>query len=294
MKSNIIGAASAGSPEPVSLPPPQPGAAVGRFYDALWQDGPSPGALAHGAAHIGQECLLSASEILALAQIAEIGPDTYVLDLGSGCGGPACYLAQQRGCRVLGLDLSGLGHARALARAAAQGLSQVVEFRQGDVHSLELPAASVDVILGLDAWCHIPQRTVMLQRCATWLRPGGRLAFYDQVERHPLLPHERALLCAQWHFPDLETPRSYIAAIKAAGLEVDFEVETSWNARRFYTALLEAWQHQRALLTSLHGPERYQTSLTRFDMMQRLADLGMIGQFGCIALKPSPRPRTRG
>ena len=271
-------------------------AEVGQFYDAMWQDGFSPGALAHGAAYIGQECLLSAAEILALGQIAEISRATFVLDLGSGTGGPACYLAQHLGCRVLGLDVSAVGQARASRRAQEQGLQHLVEFRHGDVQHLELPAASVDVILGLDAWCHIPQRAAMLQRCATWLRAGGRLAFYDHVERHPLPADERLPFYAQCCFPDLETPRSYIAALTAAGLQVDFETETAFNATRVYTPLLAAHTTQRDSPEASRGPARYQAELTRLQRMQRFAAYGMLGQIGCVALKPAgdTNPRRTG
>ena len=56
-----------------------------------------------------------------------------------------------------------------------------MQFQCGDIATLTLPEATFDVILGLDAWCHIPQRALLLQRCATLLRPQGRLAFYDHV-----------------------------------------------------------------------------------------------------------------
>ncbi len=41
-----------------------------------------------------------------LAGAARIEPSSRVLDLGSGIGGPARYLAATFGCRVTGVDLS--------------------------------------------------------------------------------------------------------------------------------------------------------------------------------------------
>lgn len=296
MTSNTTAAANAGSPESMATPARALPYEVGQFYDAMWQPALSFGALAYGAAHIGQECLLTADEILALAQIAAISSSTYVLDLGSGTGGPACYLARHLGCRVLGLDVSSVGHRHALARASEHNVNHLVTFQHGDMQSLDLPAASVDVILSLDAWWHIPQRGALLQRCATWLRPGGRLAFYDQVERHPLPESARQALQTLWQVPDLVTPQRHITLIQAAGLQLDFEVETSFNAARFYTGLLEAYQTQRTTLERVRGPERYATELARLQMTQPLAAFGMLGQIGGIAIKPtddSP-PRQRG
>jgi cyclopropane fatty-acyl-phospholipid synthase-like methyltransferase len=159
-------------------------AEVARFYDAARESPLSAAALVHGEAYIGQECTLTAEEIAAFAGQAGIPAGTWVLDVGNGTGGPACYLAQLLGCRVLGIDISAVGHAQARAREA--GLSHLVQFRCDDVHTASLPPATFDVILSLDAWCHIPRRGALLQRCATLLRVGGRLAFYDYVLRQPL------------------------------------------------------------------------------------------------------------
>ena len=41
-----------------------------------------------------------------LAKLAGIAADTAVLDVGSGVGGPARFLAATYGCRVTGIDLS--------------------------------------------------------------------------------------------------------------------------------------------------------------------------------------------
>jgi SAM-dependent methyltransferase len=111
---------------------------VARFYDTVRSGALSAAALAHGDADIGQECVLTPDEILALARRAGITAGTSVLDIGSGTGGPACYLAQQLGCRILGVDISEVGHAQALARARDAALSHLVQFQHGDIATLPL------------------------------------------------------------------------------------------------------------------------------------------------------------
>src|SRR5919108_6001111 len=98
-------------------------AAAAHFYDALRSSGLSAAALAHGEASIGQECLLAPDEIADLARRAGVTAGTSVLDMGSGTGGPACYLAQQCGCHIVGVDISAVGHAQAVARARDAGVS---------------------------------------------------------------------------------------------------------------------------------------------------------------------------
>ncbi len=261
-------------------------AEAGRFYDALRSSGLSSAALAHGAASIGQECLLTVDEIATLARRAGITAETSVLDIGSGTGGPACYLAREFGCRVLGVDVSAVGHAQAEARARDSGLGPLAQFCLGDIHTVELPLAVFDVVIGLDSWCHIPRRAVLLQRCAQLLRAGSRVAFYDHVVRQPLADDQRQRFCAAWRFADLESPASYLQALEAADLEPLWHEETSVYVTRFYTRVLEGYVAERARFEAARGPERYQQGLERLEMSQRLAATSVLGEFGCIAVKP--------
>ena len=262
-------------------------AAAARFYDALRSRALSAVALAqaHGEAYIGQECVLTPDEIADLARRAGVSAGTSVLDVGSGTGGPACYLAQQFGCHVLGVDISAVGHEQAVARARAAGVSHLVQFRFGDIHTIDLPSASFDVIMSLDVWCHIPRRTALLQRCATLLRAGGRLAFYDHVECQPMPTEQRQHFCALWRFPSLETPQSYLKAVQAAGLRLLYHVDTSVYAVRFYTRLLTGYLERRAEFEAIRGPERYEEGLERLQMSQHFATTGVLGQLVCIAEK---------
>jgi sarcosine/dimethylglycine N-methyltransferase len=230
--------------------------------------------------------LLTPEEILDLARRVGITAGTSVLDIGSGTGGPACYLAQQLGCRLLGVDISAVGHAQALARARDAVLSHLVQFQHGDIATLTLPEAAFDVILGLDAWCHIPQRARFLQRCATLLRPLGRLAFYDHVVCQPLPAEEYQHFCQLWRFPGLETPQSYRAALQAAGFRILAHDVTSAYAVRFYTRLLTLYTERRTEFVAVRGPARYQEGLERLQMSQRFATAGLLGQLACIAEKP--------
>jgi sarcosine/dimethylglycine N-methyltransferase len=261
-------------------------AAVVRFYDAVRSSPLSAAALAHGEASIGQECLLTPDEIADLARRAGVTAGTSVLDMGSGTGGPACYLAQQFGCHIVGVDISAVGHAQAVARARDARVSHLVQFRLGDIHAVALPLASFDVILSLDVWCHLPRRAALLQRCATLLRAGGRLAFCDHVERQPIPAAQRQQLCALWRFPSLETPQSYLEAVRAAGLRLRDYADTSAYAVRFYTRLLAVYRERRAEFEAMRGPERYLEGLERLQMSQQCATTGMLGQLVCIAEKP--------
>src|SRR5690348_6596889 len=66
---------------------------------------------------IGQSSWLTADDWLRFADLAGVRDDSRVLEVGSGSGGPAVYLAAERGCHVTGVDINahGVGNGRKLA-----------------------------------------------------------------------------------------------------------------------------------------------------------------------------------
>jgi SAM-dependent methyltransferase len=189
--------------------------------------------------------------------------------------------------------MSAVGHAQALTRAREAGLSDLVQFQHGDIATLTLPEAAFDVILGLDAWCHIPQRAQFLQRCATLLRPLGCLAFYDHVVCQPMSGEGYEHFCRLWRFPDLETPQSYRAALQAAGFHILAHDVTSAYVGRFYTRLLTLYTERQTEFAAMRGLARYQEGLERLQMRQRFATAGFLGQLACIAEQSGEHDRTR-
>ena len=81
---------------------------------------------------IGQNSWLTVDEYERLLPLLQLGPDTHVLEVASGSGGPAIYVARTHGCRVTGIDANESGIATASQLTAAAGLDARVQFRHAD------------------------------------------------------------------------------------------------------------------------------------------------------------------
>lgn len=156
--------------------------------------------------HIG-----GAEFVRSLAQKADVGPTTDVLDLCCGLGGSARCLAHFFGCRVHGLDLSmeRCREGRALTRLV--GLDHLVTLQCGNVLRMPLPRRRFDVLWGQSAWVHIEDKRRLIKKWAGSLKDGGRIAleevYLKRAPRH--LSEERNLeeLGDHWksHLVTLET-----------------------------------------------------------------------------------------
>lgn len=94
-----------------------------------------------------------------------------VLDLGCGCGVPVARFLANAGHQVTGVDISDVQVER------ARRLVPTGTFVRADATRLTLPPMSFDAVVCLYALIHLPlaDQPGLLDRIATWLRPGGWL-----------------------------------------------------------------------------------------------------------------------
>ena len=155
-----------------------------------------------------------------LARLAELDENCHVLDVCSGMGGPARYLAHNHGCRVTGIDLTEsrvLGAARLTEIA---GLGDRVTFRHANALENPFPDQTFDAVISQEAICHIPDKPRLMHECIRVLKTGGRMAFTDIVERDRLTDEARDRLRREMMFVELETPAGYRQFLEREGCTV--------------------------------------------------------------------------
>jgi sarcosine/dimethylglycine N-methyltransferase len=118
-----------------------------------------------------------------LAKLAGITSDMAVLDVGSGVGGPARFLAATYGCRVTGVDLSEpfVDAARYLTERTGQ--SGQVAFQTASALELPFDDGSFDAVLLQHVAMNIADRVELYREIRRVLKMGGKFATYDVVAR---------------------------------------------------------------------------------------------------------------
>ena len=116
-----------------------------------------------------------------LANLAVITADMSVLDVGSGVGGPARFLAATYGCEVTGVDLSDPFVEAARYLTARTGLDDKVSFEAGSALALPFEDGSFDAALLQHVAMNIADRPLLYHEIRRVLKPGAKFATFDVV-----------------------------------------------------------------------------------------------------------------
>lgn len=175
----------------------------------------------------------------ALCERAEIAAGDHVLDLGSGIGGPARFIAGTRDCRVTGIDLTPSFVEAARTLTEWTGQTEHVDFEVGSVLDLPFEDDSFDCAVQLHVGMNIEDKSALALEVARVLRPGGCYAIYD-VMRHR---EGRVTYPVPWAgdeaYSFLATPDEYRSGLEEAGFVAE-QLDLRDAALSFFAAQAEA------------------------------------------------------
>jgi SAM-dependent methyltransferase len=113
---------------------------------------------------------------LELARLCRIGRDTSVLDVASGTGESACYLAERLGACVIGIDIS--DHMLERARKKGKQKNLEIEFKKGDAHQLPFADNVFDAVISECTTC-ILDKGRAIHEMARVVKPDGFVGIHD-------------------------------------------------------------------------------------------------------------------
>ena len=213
----------------------------------------------HNSEDVGEENFMSAGELRALAEATGITAGTRVLDLCCGMGGPALYLAQATGCRILGVDISPAAIQIARARAESRDLGQRIAFLVADSSRLPL-ATEFPAVLLLETLLAIEDKACLLQEVGRLLRPGGRFGLTLE-EGRPLSAEERRSLPEGdqvWLVPEDE----FRALLEAASFQIRLLEDHTTAQADLAGRLRDAYSADREAIVAALGAGTYDDLIT--------------------------------
>ncbi len=212
------------------------------FYELLW--GPH---IHHGYWETNESPAEAQVKLIErLAARLEITREHRVLDIGSGLGGSACWLAKTFGCTILGLTLSTVQVQAASKRADDEEIADRVSFQEHDASNLDLLSEPFDRIWIVECSEHIDDKRTFFKNCARLLRPGGRLGLCvwlrgnAEGREHDQLVRE---ICEATLCPALLTMSEQVSMLQAAGFQ-DIQADNVTDK------VLPTWEYCNKLVSS--------------------------------------------
>ena len=177
-----------------------------------------------------------------LAEGLELKGGEMVLDVGSGLGGPARFLAATFDCRVTGIDLSQPFVDAAAMLSARTGLSDRLNFVQGDATELPFAPESFDHAWTQHVAMNIQNKAGLYAGIHRVLKKGGRLAIYDAVKGE----NEPILYPVPWASEPgisfVASPDAMTQALEEAGFRIVSAADTTDKALVWFAELQAAQQ----------------------------------------------------
>jgi SAM-dependent methyltransferase len=220
---------------------------------------------------IGQTSWLTVGEYDRLLPLLGLTADSHVIEIASGSGGPALYMARSTGAQVTGLDVNDHGIQTSNELAARAGLGNRVRFQLGDANSrAPFDENTFDALVCMDSMNHFPDRLAVLREWNRVLRPGGRAMFTDPcMIAGPVTNEELALRSSIGIFLFVP-PGVNESFIEQAGFRLVRREDASENAAMVAGCWRDARANHRDELVTLEGQERYEGLQRFFDTVHRL------------------------
>lgn len=235
---------------------------------------------------IGQQSFITPQYLDELIRKISIGPEDYVLDIGSGVGGPAIYIAQKTGCRIMGIDVSDVGVEWARKFASDSGLSDRVTFHLGDAMEMPFPDSSFDIAISINVVNVFKDKEELFRQVLRVLKPDGIFAFLSGAIEMPDNPEvieyiSRGCL-PQYH----DTVGSYKSKLKRAGFQIREIIEYVEDFRIQIKLWGDAYKKHYDAVVKEQGKENADHRVRYYDMYLRLIDEGRAGNYLFISRKP--------
>lgn len=167
------------------------------------------------------------------ANLVAVTPDDHLLDVGSGIGGPARYFAHRFGCRVTGIDLTAEFCEVAGTLTRAVGLSDRIDFQQGNALKMPFPDARFDGAYSLNVSMNIADKAGLYREIHRVLKAGAWFVLAEVTQGPAGPPTYPTPWAKSAETSFLSTPQETHAGLAAAGFAIVRSRDTAADAAAF-------------------------------------------------------------
>ncbi|CAH1385879.1 SAM-dependent methyltransferase [Candidatus Nitrotoga sp. M5] len=223
-----------------------------KFYEKVWG-----GEDIHVGLYEADLSIEQASRNTVTAMVERLGnlnANSKVIDLGSGYGGSARYLAKTKGCHVTCLNLSDVQNARNRMLNEQQGLTDKVSVLHGSFESIPAEDSSFDLVWSQDAFLHSNQKQLVMKEIERVLKPGGEVIFTDPMQADNCPSGVLQSVLERLSLDSFGSFEFYTRELEALNFEQVECLELTHQLRNHYSKVKESLSGRYAELTQEINP----------------------------------------
>jgi len=234
---------------------------------------------------IGQTSWITVDEYDSFYGWLNLSAGDHLLEIASGSGGPALYLAKKYKCRITGLDINEEGIKTANQQALDAKVTDA-KFQFADVDQrLLFDDETFDAVMCMDSANHFRDRLSVLREWHRVLHKGRRILFTDPVVITGQVSNEELASRSSigfFIFIPLETTENLI---KEAGFKLIRREDVTGNIELTSGRWHASRQKHREALIKIEGEERFDGLQKFFATVHKLTSERRLSRFVFVAEK---------
>jgi SAM-dependent methyltransferase len=234
---------------------------------------------------IGQNSWITTDEYDTFYSWLNLSAGDHILEVASGSGGPALYLAKKFNCRVTGLDINEEGIKTANQSAVNANVTNA-KFQLANIDErLPFNDKSFDAVMCMDSMNHFRDRLSYFREWYRVLKAGRRTLFTDPVVITGPVSNEELAARSNigfFLFVPLETTEKFI---REAGFNLIRREDVTGNIELTSGRWHDSRQKHRADLIKIEGEERFEGLQKFFATVHRLTSERRLSRFVFVAEK---------
>ena len=215
----------------------------------------------------------------------EINEKTKILDVGSGIGGPARYLADKTGAEITAIELQSDQNNLAKDLTKKCGLSNKVNHICGDILDYDFKNQTFDAVVSWLTLYHIANHEILLKKLFDLLNPNGFFYTEDITSRINLSDADRKEIKKEIYGIHLPYFDNYISNLEQNGFKLIFSEDMSSSWTDFTKERIKKYNSEKERNIRVHGKEVYDSLNSFYNFVGQYFSNGKLGGIRVIAKK---------
>ena len=215
----------------------------------------------------------------------EINEKTKILDVGSGMGGPARYIANKTGAEITAIELQSDQNNLAKDLTKKCGLSNKVSHICGDILDYDFKNQTFDAVVSWLTLYHIANHEILLKKLFDLLNPNGFFYTEDITSRINLSDADRKEIKKEIYGIHLPYFDNYISNLEQNGFKLIFSEDMSSSWTDFTKERIKKYNSEKERNIRVHGKEVYDSLNSFYNFVGQYFSNGKLGGIRVIAKK---------